>query len=229
MQLSYRIAVLEDNPSLREELLELLAEQQWTAEGFSLAEDFTRAHRARAFDLLLLDLGLPDMDGLEVARQLSRAQDEVAIIILSARSSLDSRVSGLLEGADAFVAKPFEHAELLGYITALLRRRNKTPAKDTWRLQMDSLQLHSPEDGVSVALTVPESRLIRALAIAQPDPLPRLDMIQALEEDYRLYDERRLEKLVSRLRHKLLDYYASCPLKAVRGKGYVFSEKIRCE
>ncbi len=229
MRNSCRIAVLEDNPPLREELLDLLTDQGWHAEGFSRAADFIHAHHAEAFDVLLLDLGLPDADGLEVARELSRQQDPVGIIILSARSSLDDRVRGLVEGADAYVGKPFEHAEVLGYVTASLRRRKQTRAEQVWRLQVARLRLVSPDGRAPVALTVQETHLIKALADAHPEPLSRQHMIFALGENHRFYDERRLEKLVSRMRHKLLDYCTNCPLKAVRGKGYIFSEAIRLE
>lgn len=227
MHESCRIAVLEDNPPLREELLDLLMDQGWHTEGFSRAADFTHAHHARAFDVLLLDLGLPDTDGLEVARELSRQGDPVGIIILSARRSLDDRVRGLLDGADAYVGKPFEHTELVGYVTASLRRRKQTDR--TWRLQVGRLQLLCPDERAPVALTIQEVRLINALAVAHPEPLSRLQMIIALGENYRLYDERRLEKLISRLRHKILDHCGSCPLKAVRGQGYVFATAIRIE
>ncbi|MEH6671016.1 response regulator transcription factor [Halopseudomonas sp.] len=225
----YRIAVLEDNPALREELLDLLSDQGWQAEGFSRAADFIRAHRGHAFEVLLLDLGLPDADGLEVVRQLSHRRDPVSIVILSARTSLDDRVRGLLDGADAYVGKPFEHAEVLGYITASLRRQRRSRLMDCWRLQPPRLQLSCPHLQVTVTLTIQETRLIKALASVYPNPLSREQMIAALDEDYRLYDERRLEKLISRLRHKLLKECGGCPLKAVRGKGYVFSEEICIE
>ncbi|SDT90425.1 response regulator transcription factor [Halopseudomonas salegens] len=229
MHESHRIAVLEDNPPLREELLDLLNDQDWQAVGFSRAADFMQAHRASAFDVLLLDLGLPDADGLEVAQQLSRQQDPIGIIILSARGSLDDRVRGLMDGADAYVGKPFEHAELLGYITALLRRKRRQQTEGAWCLQPSRMQLLSPEGRIAVALTVQEVRLINALAAEHPESLSRQQMIHALGEDYRLYDERRLEKLVSRLRQKLLEYCDDCPIKAVRGKGYIFAELIRSE
>lgn len=158
-----RIAVLEDNPPLREELLDLLSDQGWQAVGFCLAADFMRAHQAIAFDVVLLDLGLPDADGIEVAQQLSQQQDSIGIIILSARSSLDDRVRGLVEGADAYVGKPFEHAEVLGYIIALLRRKRPSRTEEAWCLRPSCMQLLSPDGRISVLLTVPELRLVRAL------------------------------------------------------------------
>lgn len=230
MARSYRVAVLEDNRALCEELLFLLEEESYSAEGFCHACDFLRTHAAAPFDLLLLDLGLPDRDGIEVARELSHSKDEVGIIILSARDTLDDRVQGLTLGADAYLGKPFEYAELMAHINALIRRKALYTPSGEWLLYMRQQRLVSPDsDGSNcyLDLNASEHQLLDELARQHPEPVTRIELIKALGEDYRLYDERRLEKLVSRLRKKLHDQCRSMPLKAVRGKGYVFSEPIR--
>ncbi len=118
-----RVLVVEDDQDIAEAL-----QRSLRMEGYEVRMAFdgvAALDEARAFvpDLLILDLGLPRLDGTEVARRLREAGEEVPILILTARDALDSRVEGLDLGADDYLVKPFERQELLARLRALLRRR----------------------------------------------------------------------------------------------------------
>jgi len=225
----YRIAVLEDNRALCEELLLLLEEEGYQTAGFSYAGAFIEAHRSQPFTIVLLDLGLPDRDGITVADELSRERDDIGIIILSARDSVHERIKGLSVGADAYLVKPFEFEELIAHVNALIRRKSlyASPSGE-WVVNAHAQLLSFSENAVEpLSLNVQELSILKALATHYPESVSRIQMVEALGEDYRVYDERRLEKTISRLRKRLSEYWGMAPIKAVRNKGYVFGAPIR--
>ncbi|MBV1786439.1 response regulator transcription factor [Marinobacterium sp. D7] len=226
MSSATRIAVLEDNAALREDVVFLLHEEGYAVEAFGTAADFFRAHRNTPFDLLLLDLGLPDQDGIDVAQELLHSQDGIGIIMLTARGGLGERVGGLTAGADAYLTKPFDLAELLAHIHALMRRKNYRAGSVRWRVELSRYQLLAPNAVSALELTPNEACILRQLARHHPEYAPRAELVTSLGENYLLYDERRLEQIVSRLRKKIHEHYAANPIKAVRGRGYVFNEPI---
>lgn len=222
----YKIAILEDNDALRDELHNLLMDEGYNAESFRTAAGFKKSHADKKFDTLILDLGLPDMDGMELAQEISR-QDEIGIIMLTARSELRDRIDGLSIGADAYITKPFEFDELLAQLGALLRRIGIRKAElKAWRLHVTGQKLSSRHHAAVLELTASETVLLVELATSQPSHVSRAHLIRALGEDFMLYDERRLEKIISRLRTKLLDSFNASPIKAIRGRGYIFKENI---
>jgi DNA-binding response OmpR family regulator len=226
---AYRIAVLEDNRALCEELLLLLEEEGYQTAGFSHAGAFIESHRSQPFTVVLLDLGLPDRDGITVADELSRKRDDIGIIMLSARDSVHDRVKGLLVGADAYLVKPFEFEELTAHVNALIRRKSlyASPSGE-WVLNVHAQLLSFSENTVEpLSLSAQELSILKVLAMHYPESVLRIEMVEALGEDYRVYDERRLEKNISRLRKRLSEYWGMAPIKAVRNKGYVFEAPIR--
>lgn len=223
-----RVAVLEDNLALCEELVLFLEDEGFVAEGFSHAASFMAAHRLQPFGTILLDLGLPDKDGIAVADELSKSRDDIGIIILSARDTVGDRIRGLSVGADAYLVKPFEFDELLAHINALTRRKSLYLSAGEWVLDEQQKVLRYSENHTqSVLLAAQEVSILKALADQYPDFVTRNEMILALGEDYRVYDERRLEKVISRLRKKLSEKWGLAPIKAVRNKGYVYAAPIR--
>src|SRR5436305_11596008 len=118
-----RVLVVEDDDAIAQVL-----QRSLRMEGYDVrvaGDGVAALDQAHAFlpDLVILDLGLPRMDGIEVAKTLRRAEDEVPILVLTARDALESRVEGLDSGADDYLVKPFERQELLARMRALLRRR----------------------------------------------------------------------------------------------------------
>ena len=173
-------------------------------------------------DLVVLDLGLPKLDGIEVARRL-RASDDVPILVLTARDAVDSRVEGLDSGADDYLVKPFERQELLARMRALLRRR---PPRGSASLVVADLQLNPDTHEVRrgdrvVELTQREFELLEYLMRNERIVVPR----QRLLEDVWGYDPfattNTIEVFVSNLRRKLEANGEPRLLHTVRGAGYV--------
>jgi two-component system response regulator MprA len=173
-------------------------------------------------DLVVLDLGLPKLDGMEVAKRL-RSADDVPILMLTARDALESRVDGLDAGADDYLVKPFERQELLARLRALLRRR---PPRGSASLVVSDLSLNPDTHEVrrgerTVELTQREFELLEYLMRNERIVVPR----QRLLEDVWGYDPfattNTIEVFVSNLRRKLEGGGEPRLLHTIRGAGYV--------
>jgi DNA-binding response OmpR family regulator len=173
-------------------------------------------------DLVILDLGLPKIDGMEVARRL-RAGDDVPILMLTARDALESRVEGLDSGADDYLVKPFERQELLARMRALLRRR---PPRGSASVVVGDLSLNPDTHEVrrgerDVELTQREFELLEYLMRNERIVVPR----QRLLEEVWGYDPfattNTIEVFVSNLRRKLEAGGEPRLLHTIRGAGYV--------
>jgi two-component system, OmpR family, response regulator MprA len=173
-------------------------------------------------DLVILDLGLPKLDGIEVARRL-RAADDVPILMLTARDTVESRVEGLDSGADDYLVKPFEREELRARLRALLRRR---PPRGSASLVVADLSLNPDTHEVkrgerTVELTQREFELLEYLMRNERIVVPR----QRLLEEVWGYDPfaatNTIEVFISNLRRKLEGGGESRLLHTIRGAGYV--------
>jgi DNA-binding response OmpR family regulator len=173
------------------------------------------------FDLIVLDLNLPDMDGLDVAEQLQG--NSAAILMLTARADVRSRVAGLYAGASDYLAKPFEMQELVARVYAQLRRRARPDVYRWGPVTLWTSRRVCTVDGTDVPLTALEFRLL-ALLMAEQDRVYGKDTIQD-----RLYEEtvpasNAVEALVSRLRAKLDRAGVKDMVENLRGLGYVIRE-----
>ena len=219
---SARVLVVEDD----EEIAQVL-QRSLRLEGYEvkLALDGEAAlQTAGTFvpDLVILDLGLPKLDGMEVARRL-RASDDVPILMLTARDALESRVQGLDSGADDYLVKPFERQELLARMRALLRRR---PPRGSASVVVGDLSLNPDTHEVrrgerDVELTQREFELLEYLMRNERIVVPR----QRLLEEVWGYDPfattNTIEVFVSNLRRKLEAGGEPRLLHTIRGAGYV--------
>jgi len=217
-----RVLVVEDDPEIAQVLQRLLRTEGYevrTAGDGGLALD-----EAKQFlpDLVILDLGLPRLDGMEVARRL-RSADDVPILMLTARDALESRVEGLDAGADDYLIKPFERQELLARLRALLRRR---PPRGSASLVVADLSLNPDSHEVhrgerTVELTQREFELLEYLMRNERIVVPR----QRLLEEVWGYDPfattNTIEVFVSNLRRKLEGGGEPRLLHTIRGAGYV--------
>jgi two-component system, OmpR family, response regulator MprA len=217
-----RVLVVEDD----EEIAQVL-QRSLRLEGYEVrvAGDGEAAlDQSAAFnpDLVILDLGLPKLDGMEVARRL-RSADDVPILMLTARDALESRVEGLDAGADDYLVKPFERQELLARLRALLRRR---PPRGSASVIVGDLALNPDTHEVSRAgrdidLTQREFELLEYLMRNERIVVPR----QRLLEEVWGYDPfattNTIEVFVSNLRRKLESGGEARLLHTIRGAGYV--------
>jgi two-component system response regulator MprA len=217
-----RVLVVEDD----EEIAQVL-QRSLRLEGYEVrvAGDGEAAlDQSAAFnpDLVILDLGLPKLDGMEVARRL-RSADDVPILMLTARDALEARVEGLDAGADDYLVKPFERQELLARLRALLRRR---PPRGSASVVVGDLALNPDTHEVSrggrdIDLTQREFELLEYLMRNERIVVPR----QRLLEEVWGYDPfattNTIEVFVSNLRRKLESGGEARLLHTIRGAGYV--------
>lgn len=221
-----RILVVEDDREIVDVLRRTLRADGFTVEGveaggaaLELAPDFLP-------DLVILDLGLPDVDGEEVCRRLRLGQEtaRVPILMLTARTELDDRVSGLDSGADDYLTKPFEREEILARIRALLRR---TPPRGSAVLKVGDLRL-APDarevsrDGRDIDLTKTEFELLEYLMRNERLVISRETLLEEVwEYDLASGDTNTLDVFISNLRRKLEEGGEPRMLHTKRGSGYV--------
>ena len=179
-----RVLIVEDERSLREALVDLLTSRGFAVE--AVADGLTAAERGVAadLDLVLLDLALPRLDGVEVCRRLRMARPALPILILTARGSEDERVRGLKAGADDYLTKPFGTRELLARIEALQRRAAIAPA-DAERLDVDGCLLdlgrcEASRNGSAIALTPREVGILRWLHRHRARAVSRVELLQTV-------------------------------------------------
>lgn len=219
-----KILVVEDDELLRQGLLKALQQEQYSCDAVaSLAE--AEAHvGVTQYGLVLLDLGLPDGDGLTLLRRWRRQGQAMPVLILTARDTLDEKIQGLDLGADDYMVKPFALAELQARVRALLRRDHGQASN---RLECGDLCLDLDDklvtlDGEPVVLTRREFALLRRLAMAAGKTVNR----ERLQED--LYDwqddigSNTLEVHIHHLRRKL----GAGRISTVRGEGYRLEKEI---
>ena len=196
----------------------------WQTESAGSGEEALLTFGRSSFDLVVLDLGLPGIPGTEVLRQL-RARSEVPVLVLTASSGLDDRVTGFDLGADDYVTKPFELAELERRIRALLRRALGSRSDDILQ-GPDEIRLHLRSHEAYVAdqqvhLTPKEFDVLRVLLSRRGEVVPPDDLSVEIW-GYETFGSRNyVEAHVSRLRGKLADVGAIGVIGTVRGVGYM--------
>ena len=163
------IYLLEDDASIRKLVIYALQSQGWEAEGFERPSAFRAAMERQIPDLLLLDIMLPEEDGLSVLRSLraDRATARLPVILLTARAAEYDRVEGLDSGADDYIVKPFGMMELLARVRALLRRSGRTPEEDEiscGAITVSPSRREARCGGAVLSLTNKEFELLRLLA-----------------------------------------------------------------
>lgn len=213
------ILIIEDDPSLARLLEQELARDGYDARSARSGTDGLLAAAEAPPDLVLLDLNLPDFDGLEVAERLDGA---APILMLTARTEVDSRVAGLYAGASDYLVKPFSMRELLARVHAMLRDRRPQDARlRHGELELDLAAARCLVGGAAVELTEREFALL-ALLLDAPG---RVFSREELEERLYTPDEQpasnTVEVFVSRLRGKLARAGARDVVRTVRGLGYV--------
>jgi DNA-binding response OmpR family regulator len=223
-----RVALVEDDLDLVEDVAFALRDEGFEVVTCGCGKELDRAMAQTQFDVVVLDIGLPDEDGLSIARRLRASQPELGIVMLTARTVSSARVQGMEEGADAYLGKPTDLRELALVIHALVRRLGAGKPPDALALTLvasDNLLL--TPGGASLDLTPTETLLLSRLARMTGHKASRRQIIEGFGEAYFDYDERRLEAIVSRLRRKLESIgLPADTVQAVRGSGYVLNAPI---
>lgn len=209
-----KVLVVEDDPAVAEPLIEGLRRHGLDVDHVAYAAQAVTA--ARDADVVLLDLGLPDDDGLNVLRSV-RATCEVPIIIVTARGDETDRVVGLELGADDYVVKPFSVRELSARIRAVSRRRRVEASLDAGRVKIDKSRRQVEFDGVALDLTAKEFDLLAVLAEEPGRVVPRQELLARVWDPVWHGSGKTLDVHVSSLRRKVPDPTA---IETVRGVGY---------
>ena len=220
-----RLLVVEDERDLARHLRRGLEEAAWTVDVCERVEDAWQQLRLNPYDLVLLDLGLPDQDGSELLRRLRAAGQSTPVLILTARGAVEDRIAGLNAGADDYLSKPFVFGELLARIQALHRRGHQRDlvALQVGDLALDVLRRQARRGERRIELTAREFSLLEFLMRHAGEVVTRSMLADHVWGER--YDSlsNLIEVFVNRLRRKLEADGAPRLLHTVRGAGYVLS------
>ena len=218
-----KILIVEDEKKTGDYLKQGLSEAGFVAD---LARDGTDGlHLALTgdYDLVVLDVMLPKLDGWEVLRQVRRSGKHLPVLFLSARDQVEDRVKGLEFGADDYLVKPFAFSELLARVRALLRRgkANEPELLQVADLELDLLRRRVSRGGKRIELTAKEFALLELLLRRQGEVLPRSLIASQVWDMNFDSDTNVIEVAVRRLRAKIDDEFEPKLIRTVRGMGYV--------
>ncbi len=230
-----RILLVEDDPEISRMLVDVLADNGFTALPVGSAIEMDGVLGREKVDLVVLDIMLPGEDGLSICRRL-RAGSAIPIIMVTARGEDIDRIIGLEIGADDYVPKPFNSRELVARIRALLRRargerdiaqvRARPLAFAGWRIDPAARQLHDPE-GVRIAMTSVEFDLLLAFCRNPGRVLSREQLLEMVHGGLAGPIERSIDVHVSRIRQKIEpDPSEPTLIRTVRLGGYVFAPTV---
>lgn len=215
-----RLLLVEDHQELAEWLAKSLRQAGYAVDLAMRGDHADQFLQSEKIDVVVLDLSLPGMDGLEVLRRLRQRGGSMPVLVLTARGATDERVKGLNMGADDYLPKPFEFAELEARLKALLRRGvTHAPVIQVGNLSFDTTSRLASMNGQPLSLTPKETAVLEALLVRRGRPVSRealFEMIYSLEEDARA---EAIEIYVHRVRKKLEGTGVS--IRTMRGLGYL--------
>jgi DNA-binding response OmpR family regulator len=216
------ILVVEDDAEMARLLVQGLEEESYAVD---LARDGASAlalTKSGAFDVVLLDVMLPGIDGIEVARQLRCRKQDIGVLMLTARDALPDIVKGLDAGADDYLTKPFSFQELLARIRSIGRRSAPKPKNvlEVANLILETGSFRTFRSGHEIKLSFTEFRLLELLVRNHGRIVPRSAIVETLWGDRREIEENTLDAFVRLLRRKIDDQGAIKLIQTHRGHGY---------
>jgi two-component system OmpR family response regulator len=217
-----RILIVEDEQKMAALLHRGLRRHGYAADVAHDGEAALRLAAATAYDAILLDLGLPDGDGVEICRQLRGAQSPAPVLMVTARDGVFDRVAGLDAGADDYLVKPFAFAELLARLRALLRRSGdvRPPVLEAAGLRLDPATHRVSRGAAEIPLTATEFALLETLMRRPGDVLERDTLLERAWDMAYASRSNVVDVYVRRLRAKLDEPFGTDSIETVRGVGY---------
>ena len=214
-----RILVVEDEPKILQSLVTALTAANYNTDSASDGETAWFRGDTEDYDLIILDLGLPKMDGLSVLKRWRTAGKMMPVLVLTARGAWSERVDGIYTGADDYLTKPFHLEELLARVRALIRRSvgYGSPVIEAGALTLDTRQMRVSRDGAQIAVSPLEYRLLAYLLHHKGRVVAPSELIEHLYGDDDARDANALEAVVTRLRKKL----GQDVIETRRGFGYI--------
>ena len=219
-----RILIVEDNLVLADKIAAALRQTDHAVDLVHDGEDALRLVLQETFDLLILDLSLPGLDGIEILKTVRARKINLPVMILTARGNLDERVAGLDAGADDYMVKPFELSELEARARALLRRNigQRNPAITVGKLTFNSVDRSVTIDGQPASLTPRERGVLEILLLNVSQVISKEKIALHL---FGFDDEasvKSIELYISRLRKKIAS--GDVEVRTIRGLGYMIDE-----
>jgi len=221
-----RILIVEDDPVLVSGLTRILESEGYAVDAVRSGEQAVLAAKQERFDLVILDVGLPGIDGFEALRRLRAAPHRVPVLLLTARDAIDDRVRGLDIGGDDYVAKPFAMPELAARVRALIRRSQSQagPKVVHGPLVLDTVARRAYLRGAPLDLAAREWAVLEVLLANVERVVSKESIIQAVANWGEELSPNAIEVYVSRLRAKL--EAAGIRVRTVRGFGYMLEEFV---
>lgn len=219
-----KILIVEDEPKTGDYLKQGLVEAGFVVDLVRDGTDGLHQGLSEAYDLAILDVMLPGIDGWAVLAGIRRAGKDMPVLFLSARDHVEDRVKGLELGADDYLVKPFAFSELLARVRTLLRRGSKTTTTDFLRvtdLELDLMRRRVTRNGKRIDLTAKEFALLELLLRRQGEVLPRSLIASQVWDMNFDSDTNVIEVAMRRLRAKVDDEFEPKLIRTVRGMGYV--------
>lgn len=215
------VGLLEDEVDLRSEIAEYLQSLDYQVLEAGTVKSFQPL--IDQIQIAIIDIGLPDGDGFQVANNINLQHTQIGVIMLTAHGEIDDKIHGLSMGADQYLVKPIKFEELAANISALSRRI----IPKSWEINTLQHQLISPQNIVD-ELSPYEFTLLELLAKHPGNIVSRTDIAEAFGVNWIEYDERHLDQLISRLRKRWkTNNNITLPIKTAHGQGYMFSEHIK--
>jgi two-component system, OmpR family, response regulator AdeR len=217
------IMVVEDEPHIAEMIVQYLKRSSFRTEHASNGLQAVKSHRTLKPNLVLLDIQLPGIDGIEVLKRI-RAEANTAIIMLTARHEDLDKLEALTLGADDYIVKPFSPIEMVARVKAVLRRTALSAAPDTGAIRIGPLEVNAHEtlvklNGNSLSLTPSEYNIIEHLAKHLNSTVARAELLEVIVSESEVH-ERIIDAHMSNLRRKFIVAGAAEMIETVRGIGY---------
>jgi DNA-binding response OmpR family regulator len=216
------IILLEDERILRRELADFLTQKGHVVATTDSLAAFERCFQPERHVIAIIDIGLPDGSGIDLVRHLRAQKLSLGIIILTARSSMPDKLNGLECGADHYLAKSTDLAELAGVVAALARRLDTGGLSLRWILQSAGRKLIPPGQA-AIDLSPQDFAVLKTISAGDGQPVSRHTLVEAMGGDYGSTDPARLDTQMRRLRRKVAEATGNeLPIKTLRNEGYQF-------
>ncbi len=218
-----RLVIIEDHRTLRESLVQYFKEASFVVDSTGTGDEGLWYATEHPYDVVLLDLMLPKIDGMEILRKLRTKQIAVFILVISARDGLEDRLEALNAGADDYLVKPFPMAEALARVHALIRRKHgkKDPVIRVADLEVDPVKRSVVRAGRAVDLTALEYRLLEYLAYRSGEVVSRTDIWEHVFEDSSGGNSNVADVYIGYLRKKLNTGSLPNLIHTRRGHGFI--------
>ncbi|MGE0090695.1 MAG: response regulator transcription factor [Bacteroidales bacterium] len=221
-----RILIVEDEKGLATEIKEFLAKEEYNCDLAFTGSQASEMIAINPYDFILLDIGLPDYNGLDLIKEAKKLNSEAYFIVITARGELEDKIKGFDLGADDYLAKPFSLLELLSRIQAITRRKfgQQSSIIPFGRFSLDTIKKHLEFENKPLDLTKKEYKLLSYLVLNKNRVLDRLQLTEHIwgeffEDDY---DSNYIDVHIKNIRKKLSEFDETNWIKTVRGIGYKF-------